>query len=425
MQAIARKVALTILVAAFLVLIYPFSAKAVELQRNLSMGCRGWDVTLLQNQLAKLGYFTVNSTGYFGPVTYNAVIRFEQDRGLTPDGVVTRSEWRLLFPQTSRQLPLRTGKKVIFGYYPVDYPGDKAAYRSLASFGQYISAIGVFSLCVDSRGNLRGTFPAEGVALANKFGVKSVLVLHNCHDGFFDQWLIHNLLTNQSVQDTFFENLLKLLRTNGLHGVNVDFENIPPTDRERFNSFLIKLASILKPAGYSFSVTVPTKTWDDRKNSWSGAFDYQLIGKISDYVVLMTYDEHWFSGKPGPIASLPWVIKVLDYAITQIPRHKILMGVAAYGYDWSARGTQMIGWIKMNQLINKYGWDKVRWDNTACAPYLRYWDAGGVYHEVWFENKYSLKIKLGLIKSYNLAGIGIWRLGFEDAVFWETVRGSL
>ncbi|MDI6632519.1 MAG: peptidoglycan-binding domain-containing protein, partial [Thermoanaerobacteraceae bacterium] len=98
MQVSSRKVALTILVAAFLVLIYPLSAKAVELQRNLSMGCRGWDVTLLQNQLAKLGYFTVNSTGYFGPITYDAVIRFEQDRGLTPDGVVTKNEWRLLFP---------------------------------------------------------------------------------------------------------------------------------------------------------------------------------------------------------------------------------------------------------------------------------------------------------------------------------------
>jgi len=71
----------------------------------------------------------------------------------------------------------------------------------------------------------------------------------------------------------------------------------------------------------------------DQQDNWSSAFDYAAIGKYADWVQIMTYDEHWSGGTPGPIASLPWVENVIKYAITVIPKEKILLGVAAYGYD--------------------------------------------------------------------------------------------
>jgi spore germination protein YaaH len=44
----------------------------------------------------------------------------------------------------------------------------------------------------------------------------------------------------------------------------------------------------------------------------------------------MTYDEHYPGGTAGPIASISWVENVVKYAITVIPREKIMLGVAAY-----------------------------------------------------------------------------------------------
>jgi peptidoglycan hydrolase-like protein with peptidoglycan-binding domain len=41
----------------------------------------------LQNGLRTLGYLTVNSTGYFGPLTRDALIRFQRDYRLSPDGI--------------------------------------------------------------------------------------------------------------------------------------------------------------------------------------------------------------------------------------------------------------------------------------------------------------------------------------------------
>lgn len=54
----------------------------------LEQGTRGKQVIDIQQRLAQLGYFKENVTGYFGSVTKQAVIQFQQAKGLNPDGIV-------------------------------------------------------------------------------------------------------------------------------------------------------------------------------------------------------------------------------------------------------------------------------------------------------------------------------------------------
>ncbi len=51
-------------------------------------GDRGSEVIALQQRLKQLGYFQGNVTGYFGSLTKQAVISFQQAKGLTADGLV-------------------------------------------------------------------------------------------------------------------------------------------------------------------------------------------------------------------------------------------------------------------------------------------------------------------------------------------------
>ena len=55
---------------------------------TLEEGDQGPAVETLQNQLTTLGYYDGPITGYFGPLTENALIRFQTDKGLVADGVV-------------------------------------------------------------------------------------------------------------------------------------------------------------------------------------------------------------------------------------------------------------------------------------------------------------------------------------------------
>ncbi|MEB3180592.1 MAG: peptidoglycan-binding protein [Nostocaceae cyanobacterium] len=65
-------------------------------RRELSIGDRGRDVTQLQQRLRDLGYFRSTPTGYYGPVTRDAVIRFQRDRGLVANGITNARTWDAL-----------------------------------------------------------------------------------------------------------------------------------------------------------------------------------------------------------------------------------------------------------------------------------------------------------------------------------------
>lgn len=58
------------------------------LAQTLRLGARGPEVTELQDRLRELTYFNRSSTGVFGTQTQDAVIRFQINYGLNPDGIV-------------------------------------------------------------------------------------------------------------------------------------------------------------------------------------------------------------------------------------------------------------------------------------------------------------------------------------------------
>lgn len=53
----------------------------------LRLGDTGQQVLMLQENLARLGFFQVSPTGYYGRLTYQAVKGFQISAGLSPDGV--------------------------------------------------------------------------------------------------------------------------------------------------------------------------------------------------------------------------------------------------------------------------------------------------------------------------------------------------
>ncbi|MCJ8279440.1 MAG: peptidoglycan-binding protein, partial [Rivularia sp. ALOHA_DT_140] len=68
----------------------------------IGLGCEGEWVRQLQQRLKTLNYFSGNPTGYFGPVTRDAVIRFQRDYRLSPTGSVDSITWGRM-NQISRQ----------------------------------------------------------------------------------------------------------------------------------------------------------------------------------------------------------------------------------------------------------------------------------------------------------------------------------
>ncbi|HHV99300.1 MAG TPA: peptidoglycan-binding protein [Clostridiaceae bacterium] len=62
----------------------------------LKKGMSGSDVTALQNDLKKLGYFNAECTGYYGSLTEEAVKKLQKQNGLTVDGIAGRQTFSII-----------------------------------------------------------------------------------------------------------------------------------------------------------------------------------------------------------------------------------------------------------------------------------------------------------------------------------------
>lgn len=229
------------------------------------------------------------------------------------------------------------------------------------------------------------------------------------------------MLTSATARQNLIDQLLVVMPREGYDGINVDIEGIYPADSDAYINLLRELKAALKPKGYWLTVSIPAKTFHNPRDGWSGGYDYKAIGEVADHILIMTYDQNWMGGTPGPIATLPWVEQVMKYAVSQMPAEKVLMGLATYGYDWGGPRNRALAYPNAMALAKQYG-ATVNWHQEYQVPYFKYQDAQGNQHEVWFEDQNSAKAKLQLIKKYGLAGVGIWRLGFEDSLYWDVLK---
>ena len=298
--------------------------------------------------------------------------------------------------------------------------------RMFQTYHAGLTYLALFQFPLDANGNITGRPDPKLIEQAHDYGVGILLVLSNFSGSQFNPFIMHNILVQANVQTNLLSNLVALLVTYNLDGVNLDLENMFAADRNLFSVFVAKLAKVLRQLGKLVTVSVPAKLQDDLQAAWRGAFDYAALGNVVDRVVLMTYEEHWAASEPGPVASTPWVNGVLAYATALIDPSKLLLGLPLYGYDWplgQARGntvthTQALG------LANRTG-ATINWDTVMQSPYFNYRDAQGRQHEVWFENVQSVQTKIELGQSYHIAGFAVWAMQLSFPQFWQYIFNNL
>lgn len=131
-------------------------------------------------------------------------------------------------------------------------------------------------------------------------------------------------------------------------------------------------------------------------------------------------------GPPMAVAPLNKVREVVDYAVTVIPRQKIMMGLPNYGYDWILPFIQ--GVTRATTIGNDYAVEiaarsraEIQFDQTAQSPFFEYRDTNGLSHVVWFEDVRSMQAKFGLMDEYGLIGGGYWNIMRPFAQNWAFI----
>ncbi len=264
-------------------------------------------------------------------------------------------------------------------------------------------------------GHLKGLNDEALVAVAKNEGTAPHMVLSNLREPYgFDSDIAHNLLRDPSQWPVFIDEVVQTVLIRGYSGVDLDFEFVLKQDREHYARFAHALARRLHMAGCHLTIALSAKTSEDASGTLVEGLDYKALGEAADMVLIMTYEWGYPAGEPMAIAPIGPVTDVVEFAITRIPREKILLGIPTYGYNWP------LPWIKGQTravsvsnpqaiaLARTYG-SVIQYDETALAPWFTYTDAQDS-HEVWFEDVRSILAKLKLISKYKLKGAGYWNM---------------
>ncbi len=304
-------------------------------------------------------------------------------------------------------------------------PALEADVRTAAPHLTYLAP---FSFRIKRDGTLARPTLNDFPAIAKENQVVLMLVVTNLEGGQFSTELGSLVLNNQELQNKLLDNIFATARELGMGDIHFDMEALPAQDREAYIRFLRRARDRAHAQGMMVSVALAPKTSAEQQGRWYSAHDYRAIGEIADFVVIMTYEWGYSGGPPMAVSPIGPVRRVLQYAITEMLKEKILMGQNLYGYDWTlpfqqgttAKALSPQAAIALAAQQNAV----IRYDYRAQAPFFTYMDEEGRQHEVWFEDARSIQAKFDLVKQLGLRGVSYWKLGLPFPQNWLLIESN-
>lgn len=230
---------------------------------------------------------------------------------------------------------------------------------------------------------------------------------------------LYEILANSQHRTNLVEGLIVAAKEVELDGLNIDLEHVRQKQGKHFVQFLRELSIRCREEGLVLSVD------NYPPNQGNTYYDYKEQGIITDYVILMNYDEHWGgSGEPGSTSSQPFVEASMDNLLEMVDASKIINALPFYTRLWTTSET---GAVTDKAIFMKAiptaieQWKMNVSDDAQSGQKYASSSVDNKLYQMWIEDMDSLENKLKAVSERNLAGVAAWRLGYEEKAAWELI----
>lgn len=348
------------------------------------------------------------------------------------NGQVIDADRVFSFPPSNVTLSFTgTPKKEIFGFFPYWMLG-KAESISLTA----ITTLSLFGLEVDKKGNIITAYPDGAIDggwnmwndpklppfldKLRKKRIKTQITIKA-----FNNSNIEYLVVSDEGQKTFISNVLHLINSKNLDGINLDFEYVgtpAKTTKDGFTRLVSNLYEEMQRQTPNAELTICTYIVSASNNT---IFDVQALADYSDALVIMGYDIHTPGGNAGAVAPMFGegfnIVGLMQGYLEKVAPEKLILAVPYYGYDWpvisqndKTQAVDRANILSYAELADVSSKGRILWNETTQTPWYNYIDPlTNLTHEVHFENTRSLGIKYDFVNKKNLKGVGIWALGYD------------
>ncbi|MUV37898.1 Spore germination protein YaaH [Lentibacillus sp. JNUCC-1] len=296
--------------------------------------------TLVQvNQLANPNQLQVGTKLFIPPIVHTVqpgetLGQIANQYGVSVQALVTENQIQnvnLIYPGTQLVIPR---PKPVIEVNAYTYQPAEEAVNSIQKVGNLLTYLSPFAYLVGEDGNLTPVEDEPLISAARAKNVVPMMAITNFTSSAAGSNVAHTILATPEIRDKTLDNILKVMDEKGYEGLNIDFENVLPEDRERYNAFLQLAVDRLHPKGYFVSTAVAPKTSSTQPGLLYEAHDYAAHGRIADFVILMTYEWGYRLGPPQAISPINQMRRVVEYTLSVMPPEKIMLGFQTYARDW-------------------------------------------------------------------------------------------
>jgi spore germination protein len=310
----------------------------------------------------------------------------------------------IVYPQVSGELkPYELSGWI--SYWDKD---EEHAYQMLKKRDIDLKTVSPLWYLIDSSFEITevGTSSKKGVVteLSKKYRIIPTMAHTMTRDELTD------FLSNRQAENHVLDTIIAHIENIKADGLDIDLENIEEKNREKYNEFLQLASEKLHSKNLKLVIDASART--GHANDWDGALghDYAFFGHIADEVRLMAYDLHGPGSIAGPITSGKWLQDVLQYAVTYIPKEKIVVGFPTYAYIWKGESTEAISY--------PYN-DFMRETRGATSSIYRHGESQALHftiddREGWGNDKTSIEHYMRVAQSFGLNQFILWHLGGMD-----------
>lgn len=277
---------------------------------------------------------------------------------------------------------------------------------------------------IDGEGNVRSQADLEYVKWAHKQNMEVWGLLSNS----FEPDLTSKAMSSFVSRINIIKQMLKYADLYELDGINLDFENVYTKDGNNITQFVRELKPLAEAKGLIVSIDVTPKS---KSEMWSLFLDRQALAEVTDFLIVMAYDEHWASSpKAGSVASLPWVKSAMQRILSEdkVPPEKLILGIPLYTRVWSEEikdGETKVSSkaLSMDSVADIIETKKLKstYLESPKQNYVEYKEEN-VLKKIWIEDEVSLKSRVELAKTLELGGIGSWNRSFANKKAWEVLK---
>jgi spore germination protein YaaH len=275
-------------------------------------------------------------------------------------------------------------------------------------------------------------------------------------------------LADPALRAQHVADIVSLVTSNGYDGIDLDYETFAFSDgssswaatQPNWTAFVNELGAALHAQGKQLAVTIPPPcSTGGTCGPQSGYWVYNMAGiaPAVDRIRIMAYDYH-VQGI-GPIAPMPWVRAIVQYAASAMDPTKVHIGVPTYGRAWTrtsngsyrltgncpAKGTSAYRSLTAMASVSDadipgilaaagVAPEDIQWSDADQENWVNYdkkvtWTDGSGTSQtctakrvMWWVGPQAVLARTQLVGEFGLGSAAHWTVGGEDPAQWPLLR---